>query len=166
MVGRRNYDAFNMALYLGYQPQYVRNTLQLNLGPGPDGQPRFSEIGQLAGVHATDWSWAPLLADFDNDGLKDLFVTNGYRRDVTNLDYITYSQQESHGSPEERSRELYRELRKLPEVKLHNYLFRNNGDLTFSDQSERWGMTDAAFSNGAAYADLDGDGDLDLVVNN
>jgi hypothetical protein len=169
MIGGSNYDVFNMSLYMGYQPQYVRNTLQLNDGPGPDGAPHFSEIGQLAGVHATDWSWAPLFADFDNDGLKDLFISNGYRRDVTNLDYIAYTQASQSlggGAPEQRRRELFAEMKKLPEVKLHNYLFRNNGDLTFSDESADWGMDDASFSNGAAYADLDGDGDLELVVNN
>ena len=169
MIGRTNNDPFLMSLYMGYEPQYVRNTLQLNNGPGPDGEPRFSEIGQLAGIHATDWSWAPLLADFDNDGLKDLFVTNGYRRDVTNLDYVAYSQEtvQRHGEPAtERRRRLFNELKKVPEVRLTNYLYRNNGDLTFSDQSRAWGMVDAGFSNGAAYADLDGDGDLDLVVNN
>lgn len=169
MIGGSNYDVFNMSLYMGYQPQYVRNTLQLNDGPGPDGAPHFSEIGQLAGVHATDWSWAPLFADFDNDGLKDLFISNGYRRDVTNLDYIAYTQASQSlggGAPEQRRRELFAEMKKLPEVKLHNYLFRNNGDLTFSDESADWGMGDASFSNGAAYADLDGDGDLELVVNN
>ncbi len=167
MIGKSNYDPFHMSLSMGYEPQYVRNNLQLNMGPGPDGEPRFSEIGQMAGVHATDWSWAPLFADFDNDGLKDLFISNGYRRDVTNLDYIVYSQElQPTQSQEERRRDLFKELKKLPEVKLHNYLFRNNGDLTFSDRSEDWGMEDTNFSNGAAYADLDGDGDLDLVVNN
>lgn len=167
MVPGGNYDRFHMALEQGYQPQYVRNTLQLNQGPGPDGVPRFSEIGQLAGIHATDWSWAPLFADFDNDGLKDLFVSNGYRRDVTNLDYISYSlDAQSLAQPAERMQYLRKALRALPEVRLHNYLFRNEGDLTFSDRSRPWGMRDARFSNGAAYADLDGDGDLELVTNN
>ena len=169
MVGESNYDPFMMSLMMGYEPQYVRNVLQLNNGPGPDGEPSFSEIGQLAGVHATDWSWAALLADLDNDGLKDLFVTNGYRRDVTNLDYIAYSEESvrtQREAPRERRRRLFNELRKVPPVELRNYLFRNNGDLTFTDVSAEWGMRDPGFSNGAAYADLDGDGDLDLVVHN
>ncbi|MEJ2504117.1 MAG: CRTAC1 family protein, partial [Gemmatimonadota bacterium] len=168
MIGESNHDPFVVSLRMGYEPQYVRNMLQLNLGPGPDGVPRFSEIGQLAGVHATDWSWAPLLADYDNDGLKDLFVSNGYRRDVTNLDYIAATEssvRRMQEDPDERRRRMFTELKKVPEVPLRNHVFRNNGDLTFSDSSEAWGMGDPGFANGAAYADLDADGDLDLVVN-
>ena len=93
MIQAGNYDRFHMSLQLGYQPQYMRNTLQLNNGRAQSAAPTFSEIGQLAGVSDTDWSWAPLLADFDNDGHKDLFISNGYRRDVTNLDYIVYLQE-------------------------------------------------------------------------
>ncbi|HEY8485585.1 MAG TPA: VCBS repeat-containing protein [Longimicrobiales bacterium] len=182
MVGGSNYDRFHMALQMGYQPQYMRNTLQLNNGPGPDGHPTFSEIGQLAGVHETDWSWAPLFADFDNDGLRDLFISNGYRRDVTNLDYIVYTQERhvtsgdyiygyGYGSglpvgSEERHKRLFDALMELPEVRIPNYIFKNNGDLTFSDRTKEWGLDIPSFSNGAAYADLDNDGDLDLVVNN
>ena len=162
-----NYDKFHLALELGYQPEYVRNTLQLNDGPGPDGSPVFSEIGQLAGVDATDWSWAPLLADLDNDGFKDLVVTNGYRRDVTNLDFVQYLQQGSNQGPQkERHARLLDALRKLPEVALSNYVFRNRGDLTFANETKPWGLDDATYANGAVYADLDNDGDLDLVVNN
>ncbi|MFL5617298.1 MAG: VCBS repeat-containing protein, partial [Gemmatimonadaceae bacterium] len=162
-----NYDRFHQGLELGYQPSYVRNTLQLNDGPGPDGTPTFSEIGQLAGVDATDWSWAPLFADLDNDGRKDLFVSNGYRQDVTNLDYVAYLQTASQfGAERERRARLLEGLRNLPEVKVPNFVFRNEGDLTFSNRTKEWGLDEATFANGAAYADLDGDGDLDLVVNN
>ncbi|MDB4881702.1 MAG: RNA-binding protein [Gemmatimonadetes bacterium] len=162
-----NYDKFHMALKLGYQPEYVRNTLQHNNGAGPDGAPTFSDVGQLAGVDATDWSWAPLLADLDNDGQKDLFITNGYRRDVTNLDFVAYLQESSHDGPQnERHKRLLDELRKLPEIKLSNYAFRNRGDLTFSNETKAWGLDVPSYANGAAYVDLDNDGDVDLVVNN
>ncbi|QJW91007.1 VCBS repeat-containing protein [Spirosoma taeanense] len=172
MLIKTNWEFFHLARQQGYQDEYVRNTLQLNQGVAPDGQPVFSEIGQLAGVFRTDWSWAPLLADFDNDGFKDLFVTNGYRRDITNLDYVAYlnSQASSFGrlvAGGSSQKQTLAELYKLPDVKLHNYLFRNNGgNLTFEDKSEDWGLGEPTYSNGAAYADLDNDGDLDLVVNN
>ncbi|UFH53913.1 VCBS repeat-containing protein [Spirosoma sp. KNUC1025] len=169
MLIKTNWEFFHLARQQGYQDEYVRNTLQLNQGTGPAGQPVFSEIGQLAGVFRTDWSWAPLLADFDNDGWKDLFVTNGYRRDITNLDYVAYlnSQASSFGmSRVSNQQQTLAELYKLPTVQLHNYLFRNRGDLTFEDKSEAWGFGELNYSNGAAYADLDNDGDLDLVINN
>ncbi|HLM19542.1 MAG TPA: VCBS repeat-containing protein, partial [Acidimicrobiia bacterium] len=163
-----NYDRFHQGLELGYEPEYVRNTLQLNNGPSPSGTPTFSEIGQLAGVDATDWSWAPLLADLDNDGRKDLFVSNGYRQDVTNLDYVAYLQTASQfGAERDRRARLLEGLRNLPEVKVPNYVFRNEGDLTFRDHTREWGLDGVeSYANGAVYADLDGDGDLDLVVNN
>lgn len=156
------YEEFQYGLSYGYEPQYVRNTLQLNNGNGT-----FSEIGQLSGVNATEWSWAPLLADFDNDGLKDLFVSNGYRQDITNLDFIVYGKKALFiGTPEANRRERMNELKKVSGIKIANYIFRNNGDLTFKDKSADWGMDDAGYSNGAAYGDLDNDGDLDLVINN
>lgn len=155
------YEEFQNALNYGYEPQYVRNTLQLNNGDGS-----FSEIGQLAGVHATEWSWAPLFADFDNDGFKDLFVSNGYRQDITNLDFIRYGKNALFvGTPEANRKERLEQLRKFPGIKVHSYLYANNRDLTFKDVSESWGMTDPSYSNGAAYGDLDNDGDLDLVIN-
>ncbi len=169
MVMKTNTDFFKIAKTLGYQDEYVRNVLQVNQGKNEKGNVRFSEIGQLAGIHATDWSWAPLLADFDNDGLKDLVVSNGYRRDITNLDYAVYLNQESSFQGKSAAKARQQRLKKLyelPEAKLRNYLFKNKGGLTFEEVSNTWGFEEEAYSNGAAYADFDNDGDLDLVFNN
>src|SRR6266542_426959 len=144
-----SFNIFNLKVKAGYHPQYARNTLQLNRGNG-----RFSEIGYLAGVYATDWSWSPLFADFDNDGRKDLFVTNGIYRRPNDLDYIAAL---DSGPPN---------LARMPHVPIANYAFHNNGDLTFTNEAAAWGLATPGFSNGAAYADLDNDGALDLVVNN
>lgn len=156
------YDEFQNSIHYGYEPQYIRNTLQLN-----NGNNTFSEIGYLAGIEATDWSWSPLLADYDNDGLKDLFITNGYRQDITNLDFIKFSEQTSRmGTAEVNKKDRLAMLAKISGIKVHKYAYQNNGNLTFTDQSEAWGLSSFSYSNGAAYADLDKDGDLDLVTNN
>ncbi|AWV98848.1 VCBS repeat-containing protein [Arcticibacterium luteifluviistationis] len=165
MLPGSNYERFKMDLKMGYQPQYMRNTLQM----AQEGQLQWSEISQLAGVEKTDWSWAPLFADFDNDGQRDLFISNGYRRDVTNLDFTAYLQ-ELHaggfGDPTQKRKDAYKKLMNLPEVKIPNFCYQNKGNLAFEDVSESWGLNTPSFSNGAAYADFDNDGDLDLVVNN
>ncbi|MGB3850877.1 MAG: VCBS repeat-containing protein [Tunicatimonas sp.] len=169
MVMKTNRDFFKLAKNLGYQDQYVRNVLQINQGKNGQGNNQFSEIGQLAGIHATDWSWAPLLADYDNDGLKDVMITNGYRRDITNLDYVVYLNQQAsyEGRSEEAAQQnRVRKLYELPELEMQNYLYKNNGNLTFEKVSDAWGLREKTYSNGAAYADLDNDGDLDLVFNN
>jgi hypothetical protein len=124
------------------------------------GAPIFSEIGFLSGIAETDWSWTPLLVDFDNDGHRDLIVTNGFPKDVTDHDFITYRNKAYSFASKTQL------LVEIPEVKIHNYAFKNNADLTFSDVTTDWGLKMPTFSNGAAYADLDNDGDLDLVVNN
>ena len=167
MFGRPNDERFKLNLRYGYLPQYVRNTLQLNNGITPTGEPSFSEIGQLAGVSNTDWSWSALFADFDNDGYRDLLVTNGYAKDVTDMDYASYRSSASQFGTPEAKREKSIELAKLlKEAKVHNYAFKNQRDLTFADVSADWGMNVPSFSNGTAFADLDNDGDLDLVMNN
>lgn len=169
MFSKPNYDFYHLALAKGYEPQFVRNALQHHNGFDAEGNPSFSEIAQLAGVQATDWSWSALFADFDHDGYKDLFITNGYRKDITNLDFIAYSTQPAFSfqpQNEEMKKHKLHQLNGLPEVKKSNFIFRNNGNLTFEDVTDKWGVKTPSFSNGAAYADLDNDGDLDIVVNN
>jgi hypothetical protein len=149
-------------LEAGYHPQYARNTLQLNRG-----ERRFSEIGYLAGVHATDWSWAPLFADLDNDGDKDLFVTNGIYRRLNDLDYFDYVRGPAVQASlmDGITEEDLALLGKMPQVPIGNYAFRNNGDLTFTNQADAWGLAQPGFSTGAAYADLNNSGALDLIMN-
>jgi len=168
MTPGQNYDHFHMALEMGYEPQYMRNTLQLNRGMFSDSTVRFSEVAFAAGVGSTDWSWAPLFVDLDNDGWKDLFVANGYRKDVTDLDFIFFGLKGASpfGTAERRRSRFNAELEKLPEVKLNNYVYRNSGHLAFEDVTVKWGIDIPTFSNGAAYADFDNDGDIDLITNN
>ncbi|MFW5761398.1 MAG: VCBS repeat-containing protein, partial [Cyclobacteriaceae bacterium] len=167
MITPMNYDRFLLNLSYDYESQYVRNTLQLHNGVDANGSVSFSEIGQLAGIHSTDWSWAPLFADYDHDGMKDLWITNGYRKDVTDLDYIVYLSQNITFSGEKLNQDELKKLSaELQSVHKSNFMFKNNGDLTFSDVTEEWGVKRPSYSNGAAFADFDNDGDLDLVVNN
>ncbi|OGX91785.1 VCBS repeat-containing protein [Hymenobacter coccineus] len=157
-----NFELFRVREQAGLHPQYMRNMLQLNNGDGT-----FSEVGQLAGISNTDWSWAPLLADYDNDGWKDLFVTNGFLHDYTNLDFLKYMGDFLHDRQGDVQRQTLLELvRKMPSSNVTGYAFRNQGGARFADVSAAWGITTPANGNGAAYADLDNDGDLDVVVNN
>jgi enediyne biosynthesis protein E4 len=160
MSGEMNYDKFVYSLDFGYQPQFMRNMLHLGREVPENKNPAFSEIGALAGVHQTDWSWSPLLADFDNDGHRDLAITNGYRKDITNRDFIVYRANVRN------KEELAYAIDTLSGVPVSNYIFSNQGNLQFKDRTKEWGMLRASYSNGAAFADLDRDGDLDYVVNN
>jgi hypothetical protein len=161
LYGPENYEHFALSVREGFHHQYMRNMLHLNNANGT-----FSEIGQLAGISNTDWSWAPLFADYDNDGWKDLFVSNGYFRDYTNRDFLKYKGDYYFRKAIAREKPDTMELvGSMTSTPLHDYLFRNNGDLTFTDKSVAWGLDKKTFSNGAAYGDLDNDGDLDLVIN-
>lgn len=161
--GEDDPELFELKLQYGYNYQYVRNVLQLNLGEG-----MFSEIGRFAGIYSTDWSWSPLFCDLDNDGWKDLFITNGIYRRANDLDYVnSLTGPNSYTSVRDDSevpdKFLYEKMPLYPNV---NYVFRNNHDLTFTNMAREWGFTKKSYSNGATYADLDNDGDLDLIVNN
>jgi len=158
---------YNWYLYsdkYGFPYQTVRNTLQLNQGNSmlendSNSHPVFSDIAYAAGVAHTDWSWAALLTDVDNDGYKDLMTTNGLPKDVTDLDFIAYREQGTATS-------LFDLMQKLPPVHISNYIFRNNRDLTFADQTKEWGWDFPTYSAGIGYADFDRDGDLDVIINN
>lgn len=155
-------DTYEYKKSFGYHDQYSRNCLQLNTGEGY----RFSDIALYSGVAATDWSWAPLIADFDNDGRKDIFISSGILRRPNDLDYIKYVvNHEVQRMMRSSSRINKTLLEKMPPGKWHNYIFQGTDSLVFRDRSADWGLQTPGFSNGAAYADLDNDGDLDIVVN-
>ncbi|MFT7073851.1 MAG: hypothetical protein ACJAX3_002851, partial [Patiriisocius sp.] len=149
---------FMSMVEVGYHHAYMANMLHYNNGNG-----KYKETSQMSGIVKTDWSWAPLIADFDNDGLKDIFISNGILKDYTNQDFRT-AIKERNANGESMTLDAVSDM--LPSEKLNNYLYKNNGDLTFTKVIKEWGMEDPSFSNGAAYADLDNDGDLDLLVNN
>jgi hypothetical protein len=178
LQGPDEYDKYHLMVDSGYGYQNNRNMLQLNRGLAPGGMPIFAEIGQLSGVSNTDWSWASLFADFDNDGLKDLFITNGYLKESTNLDFMKYEVAEAMEKAKEQGLDVYTPqgynnnmplfelVQKMPATRISNYAYRNKGDLTFSDESKNWGLDEPGVSSGATYADFDNDGDLDLIVCN
>lgn len=163
-LGEDEYDIAKYKISVGYDHQYTRNNLQLNRRNG-----QFSEVGLYAGIYATDWSWAALWMDFDNDGNKDLFVANGIPKRMNDMDYVNYV---SNREIQEKIRDNKMStkdialIEKFPEIKIPNKFFVNKGNVTFDDAEERISNNEPTFSNGAAYADLDGDGDLDIVVNN
>ena len=159
---QENYEAFELMQSQDLHKQYMRNMLQLNNGDGT-----FSEIGQASGVSNTDWSWCPLFADFDNDGFKDLFVSTGYMRDYTNKDFLRYwGDYKVKKAMDREPVQLMDLIKAMPITLLSNCIFKNNGDFTFTNMQKSWGIDKPVLSNGAVYADLDNDGDLDLVVNN
>ena len=160
--GPDNYERLSIREKVGLYYQTTRNMLQLN-----SGGTHFTEIGQYAGTYATNWSWSPLLCDFDQDGFKDLFISNGYGKNVTHMDVLEMNVEETlkrrAGEP---SMDIMDFLSMIPETSLGNYMFKNQGDLTFVNKGEAWGFTHPTLSNGATYADLDNDGDMDLVISN
>lgn len=165
MLNPISYQNFRLSDIYGYQYQYVRNVLQINQGPSllqndSISHPVFSEAGYLSGIAETDWSWAPVVADFDNDSYRDIIITNGFPKDVTDHDFISFRKKAMMLSSK---RDM---LDEIPSVKIANYAYQNNGNLGFNNVTADWGFETPSFSNGAAWADLDNDGDMDLVVNN
>lgn len=156
MVNERYYSLVNY----GYGNQIMHNMLQINNGNGT-----FSETACLAGIANTEWSWTPLAVDFDNNGFRDLYITNGIRKEVTNLDYMNFTLDSVIKAGGD-VKDVLAFINKIPAAQIHNYMFRNMGNLQFEDMSNAWGFAEKTFSNGAAYADFDNDGDMDIVVNN
>ena len=154
----RNERYYTLAQY-GYGEQMMRNVLQLNNGNGT-----FSEIGCMAGVSATDWSWSPLLIDFDNDGWKDIYISNGFRAEVQNLDFVTFEIDSTLRADGGKFKDTLAHIQQTPKVPVHNYIYRNKGDLTFEDMTHSWGVDHETFSNAAVHADFDNDGDQDVLV--
>ncbi|MGB5555959.1 MAG: VCBS repeat-containing protein, partial [Flavobacteriaceae bacterium] len=160
--GPDNYDKNSLLEENGFYHQIMRNMMHLN-----NNGEYFSEIGQFSGISNTDWSWASLFADFDNDGFKDVFITNGIKKDYTNMDFMNFAVQERMTEMETGiDMAIPNLLENIPATIEENYTYHNNGDLTFTKVNEAWGLNQMSLSNGAAYADLDNDGDLDLLVNN
>ncbi|MDT0606690.1 VCBS repeat-containing protein [Croceitalea rosinachiae] len=157
------YNVFELKQSKDFYQQYIQNTLQLNNGNGT-----FSEVAYYSGVDATDWSWAGLLFDMNNDGLKDIFITNGINHDLTDLDFVDFFANEiiQKMALTGRKESIDSIINKMPVKPQHNYAYKNNGDITFKNANEEWGFDLPTMSNGAAYGDLDNDGDLDLVINN
>lgn len=145
----------------GFHYQYMQNNLQLNNGLMVDGDPGFSDVARLAGVSSTDWSWGPLFADLDNDGLKDLFISNGTRREINNRDFFIEYYNKKPGEVN-----FLEETLKIPSEKIDNFVYKNDGDLGFDQVNKEWGIEFPGFSNGVVYVDLDNDGDLEIVLNN
>jgi hypothetical protein len=162
--GDESYDQYKLKITRnGFQNQYSRNALQKNMGNGE----AFSDVALMDDVAATDWSWSPLLADFDNDGIKDLFIANGIKRRALDMDYVTYiSNDQVQGMLNSSIQYDSIALAKMPSGAVHSYLFKGNLNEKFTDKSWDWGMRTAGLANGAAYADLNNDGRLDLVTNN
>lgn len=158
-VGEDKVEVYAIKKQFGYADQYVRNHLHLNMG-----QRGLAEIARYAGIHASDWSWSPLILDLDNDGKKDIHITNGIVKRPNDLDFIQYSQEADPNGTLSALRK--KQIEMLPTVKLPNYAFRNRGNMQFESVSETWGLNQPSFSNGSTYADLDNDGDLELIINN
>ena len=158
-VGEDKAEVYQIKKQFGYQDQYVRNHLQVNQGNG-----RFAEVALFSGVYASDWSWSPLIFDMDNDGLVDIHVSNGIVKRPNDLDFIQYSQEADASTPLVELRK--KQIDMLPSLKISNFAWKNLGDLRFENQAKAWGLDQESYSNGSVYADLDNDGDLDLILNN
>jgi enediyne biosynthesis protein E4 len=163
MAAFETYDVYQLRLKNGYYHQFMRNMLQHNNKDGT-----FSEIGELSGLSRTDWSWGALMADFDNDKHKEIFISNGIYKDVTNQDFVEFlgSSEQIRAAIDGKKIDFQQFVDKMPSVKLSNYMFTTTGNWRYSNVAEKWGLAEPSFSNGAAYGDMDNDGDLDLIVNN